>query len=370
MRVLAGLLAAMGLVSWACGAASPSSSAGQGSAVPSGSVIVTLQVAGSETYKILLTEPDDVAIARDLLAGKAAPGIPNGRVVRDGDGGVNAGYGWHIDAADVEWADTTVEVCDGLPSDVEKGIITSDRYCPVELQGGRDRSDLNGRLEPATGRKEMDMGPSTGNVTIREADTIWREEGGWFDARWHFSFDRYRDPEQMGVGALRVFNDDRIVAGAEWPLHPHRDIESLTYVVEGHFLHADSLGNNGHLEPGAAQVMTFSHRGDLHSEKNGSPDEADALHPVLDPAERPGARDARAAAAVPVGGPHRSLAPDHGPGRHGRAGPRAGCASARLAPHRSRQARAHLRSGRGGYLYVIDGRLSLDGESLSDWRRG
>ena len=109
------------------------------------------------------------------------------------------------------------------------------------------------------------MRRSTGHITIREADTIWREQGGWFDARWHFSFDRYRDPEQMGVGALRVFNDDRIVAGAEWPLHPHQDIESLTYVVEGHFLHADSLGNNGHLEPGAAQVMTFSHRGDLHS---------------------------------------------------------------------------------------------------------
>jgi len=58
-------------------------------------------------------------------------------------------------------------------------------------------------------------------VTIREADTIWHEQGGWFDARWHFSFDRYRDPENDGVGALRVFNDDRIVAGAEWPLHPH-----------------------------------------------------------------------------------------------------------------------------------------------------
>ena len=116
------------------------------------------------------------------------------------------------------------------------------------------------------------MRTSTANITIREADTIWREQGGWFDARWHFSFDRYRDPEQMGVGALRVFNDDRIVAGAEWPLHPHQDIESLTYVVEGHFLHADSLGNNGRLEPGAAQVMTFSHRGDMHSEKNGSPD--------------------------------------------------------------------------------------------------
>jgi hypothetical protein len=65
-------------------------------------------------------------------------------------------------------------------------------------------------------------------VTIRSADTIWHERGGWFDARWHFSFDRYRDPEQNGVGALRVFNDDRITAGAEWPMHPHRDIESLT----------------------------------------------------------------------------------------------------------------------------------------------
>jgi redox-sensitive bicupin YhaK (pirin superfamily) len=110
-------------------------------------------------------------------------------------------------------------------------------------------------------------------LTVRRASEIHHEDGGWFDARWHFSFDRYRDPGQMGVGALRVFNDDRIVAGAEWPMHPHRDIESLTYVVEGHFLHADSLGNNGRLEPGAVQVMTFSHRGDLHSERNGSVEE-------------------------------------------------------------------------------------------------
>ncbi len=107
-------------------------------------------------------------------------------------------------------------------------------------------------------------------LRIRRADEIHHEDGGWFDARWHFSFDRYRDPEHMGVGALRVFNDDRIVAGADWPMHPHRDIESLTNVVEGHFLHADSLGNNGSLRAGAAQVMRFSGRGDLHSERNGS----------------------------------------------------------------------------------------------------
>ena len=60
-------------------------------------------------------------------------------------------------------------------------------------------------------------------VTVRDTGTIWDEQGGWFDARWHFSFDRYRDSRQMGVGALRVFNDDRIIAGAEWPLHPHQE---------------------------------------------------------------------------------------------------------------------------------------------------
>lgn len=107
-------------------------------------------------------------------------------------------------------------------------------------------------------------------LQIRRDQEIFEKDGGWFRARWHFSFDDYHDPDQIGVGALRVFNDDRIVAGAAWPMHPHRDIESLTYVVEGHFEHADSLGNGGQLEPGAVQVMRFSSRGDLHSERNAS----------------------------------------------------------------------------------------------------
>jgi redox-sensitive bicupin YhaK (pirin superfamily) len=208
------------------------------------------------------------------------------------------------------------------------------------------------------------MTTTSSTIAIREADTIWHEQGGWFDARWHFSFDRYRDPEQLGVGALRVFNDDRIVAGAEWPMHPHQDIESLTYVVEGSFLHADSLGNNGRLEPGAAQVMTFSHRGDEHSEKNGSPDaplrfiqfwilpsvrgletrvqqrqytiadRTDRWLQIMGPAGTDGldlAQDARALVA------HLTAA-----GRLGHT----------------------FDEGRGGYLYVIDGRVKLDGEQL------
>jgi hypothetical protein len=93
------------------------------------SVVVTLRVADTEEYRIRLVDPDDIAIAQKLLAGEAAPRIPNGRVVR-GEPDVNAGYSWHIDPASIEFVDMATEVCDGRPSDVEKRVITSDRYCP------------------------------------------------------------------------------------------------------------------------------------------------------------------------------------------------------------------------------------------------
>jgi redox-sensitive bicupin YhaK (pirin superfamily) len=203
-----------------------------------------------------------------------------------------------------------------------------------------------------------------GSILVREAGTIWHEQGGWFEARWHFSFDRYRDPEQMGVGALRVFNDDRIVAGAEWPLHPHQDIESLTYVVEGDFLHADSLGNNGRLTAGAAQVMTFSHAGDLHSEKNGS---SDAPMRFIQFWILPSTRgletrvqqrqftledrtDVWLQIMGPAGTDGLDLAQD----------------ARALVAHLTDAGRlAHaFGPGRGGYLYVIDGRVAIDGDAL------
>ncbi|NJL54128.1 hypothetical protein HC928_02430 [bacterium] len=93
-----------------------------------GGVTVTFRVV-QEEYKIRLTDPADIAIARQLLNGEAAPSIPNGVVVR-GDSDVNIGYTWHIDPDSVEFVDVTTEVCDGLPSDVEQGIITSEYYCP------------------------------------------------------------------------------------------------------------------------------------------------------------------------------------------------------------------------------------------------
>ena len=107
-------------------------------------------------------------------------------------------------------------------------------------------------------------------VKIRRDAEISDVDGGWFRARWHYSFDTYRDPEYVRFGTLRVFNDDRLVPGAIWPMHPHRDIEGLTYVVEGSFRHQDDVGGApGPLPAGSVQRMTLG-RGANHSEQNAS----------------------------------------------------------------------------------------------------
>jgi redox-sensitive bicupin YhaK (pirin superfamily) len=107
-------------------------------------------------------------------------------------------------------------------------------------------------------------------ITVRRDKEIYDVDGGWFRARWHFSFDTYRDPENDSFGAMRVFNDDRLIPGAVWPLHPHRDVEGLTYVVEGSFGHQDNVGGPfGPLPAGSVQRMTLG-AGALHSELNAS----------------------------------------------------------------------------------------------------
>ena len=93
-----------------------------------GAAVATIQVV-DETFKVELSTPELIEYADKLLAGEAVAGIPLGTVVRD-DPGVNVPRSWHIDPATLEFADMTIEVCDGLPSFVEDGTATSDQYCP------------------------------------------------------------------------------------------------------------------------------------------------------------------------------------------------------------------------------------------------
>jgi hypothetical protein len=93
-------------------------------------VIATFRTAGDEEFRILLTDRASIRMAKRLLAGEEEGLFPNGLIVRDGDGGVNDGYSWHIDPESVEFAQFSTEVCDGRPSYVEDGSHASERFCP------------------------------------------------------------------------------------------------------------------------------------------------------------------------------------------------------------------------------------------------
>lgn len=112
-------------------------------------------------------------------------------------------------------------------------------------------------------------------IDIRRPDEIYKVNGtiqdGTFNGRWHFSFGEYVDRSYSRFGTLRVFNDDTLSPGAVWPLHPHHDIEVVTYCAEGEFRHADEHGKGGILKKGDVQHTTVGH-GMWHSEINNRRD--------------------------------------------------------------------------------------------------
>jgi redox-sensitive bicupin YhaK (pirin superfamily) len=104
-------------------------------------------------------------------------------------------------------------------------------------------------------------------IERRRFASLGHERLDWLDTHHHFSFAHYHDPERMGWGALRVWNDDEIAAGTGFPPHPHADMEIITYVREGAISHEDSLGNKGRTVAGDVQVMSAG-SGIRHAEHN------------------------------------------------------------------------------------------------------
>jgi len=198
----------------------------------------------------------------------------------------------------------------------------------------------------------------------------YHHETEWLSTNLHFSFADYHDPNNMSFGPLRVFNDDTFAPAGGFPLHSHREMEIITYVIQGVLEHKDNLGNTGVIRPGEIQRMSAG-TGIRHSEFN--PSEKDALHLIqlwivpsvlhLQPSweQKSFSLSDRSGKLLPIAVPA---------GKNGNTSSTAvqihqdaTIYTSLLAPGQS--ATHKLAPGRRAYLFVIDGNLNLNGQTLA-----
>jgi redox-sensitive bicupin YhaK (pirin superfamily) len=202
-------------------------------------------------------------------------------------------------------------------------------------------------------------------LTIRRDSEIHDVEGGWFRARWHFSFDSYRDPENDSFGAMRVFNDDRLIPGAVWPLHPHRDVEGLTYVVEGTFGHQDNVGGAfGPLPAGSAQRMSLG-SGALHSELNASQTEPMRFIQIWILPDTPSLTPGVEQRVYTLADRTNRLLEIIGPAGHDAVLVHQDASVHVAALDPDAEVVHELGAGRGAYVYLIEGNATFDGAAVA-----
>ena len=124
-------------------------------------------------------------------------------------------------------------------------------------------------------------------IELRPFSKLGSADHGWLKAKHHFSFGSHYDPENMGHGSLRVWNDDEIAPNTGFPAHPHANMEIITYVREGAITHQDSLGNKGRTEAGDVQVMSAG-SGIRHSEYNLEPTKTKIFQIWIEPTTQGG----------------------------------------------------------------------------------
>jgi len=203
-------------------------------------------------------------------------------------------------------------------------------------------------------------------IVFRDRMARGRSRTGWLDSRHTFSFADYEDPAQMGFRALRVINEDRVIPGAGFPTHRHRDMDILTYVLAGALEHKDSLGNGAVIRPGEVQRMSAG-TGITHSEFNASTVEPVHFLQIWIIPDRVGLPPSYEQKAFPIeerrGRLRRVAAPD------GRDGAVTVHQDAHLfvANLESGESIAHeIDRGRGVWLQLARGIIALDGTEMRE----
>ena len=197
---------------------------------------------------------------------------------------------------------------------------------------------------------------------IKAADRF-HIESDWLSAYWLFSFDRYYDPANINFGPLRVFNHDTVAPQSGFPTHPHREMEIVTYILEGELTHTDSTGGRGVIHAGEVQRMTAG-TGVAHSEINASKEKARLLQMWVTPAEY----------GLTPSYEQKQFTPED---RAGRLFPIASGDKAGGAVHINQDATFYVSSlkpgnavehsmekGRRAFVYVIEGEIELNGETF------
>lgn len=202
-------------------------------------------------------------------------------------------------------------------------------------------------------------------TTLRPSEERGHADFGWLDSRHTFSFGHYFDPGQMGFGALRVINEDRVAPGAGFETHGHRDMEIISYVIGGALRHEDTLGNGSVIRPGELQRMTAG-TGIRHSEYNESRQEPVHFLQIWIVPERTGLAPGYEQKAFP------GIAAGKGPQLIGSRDGRDGSVTihqdidlyaARLAA--GEETSHAMRAGRRVWVQVVRGTLEANGQALA-----
>ena len=203
-------------------------------------------------------------------------------------------------------------------------------------------------------------------LTLRKSQERGHADHGWLDSYHSFSFANYYDPEHMGWGNLRVINEDRIAPGTGFGTHGHRDMEIISYVLQGNLAHKDSMGNVKGIPPGDVQRMSAG-TGVQHSEFNHAPEQTTHFLQIwIEPNQRgiPPSYEQKTFEEGEKRGRLRLVAsPDAAEGSvkiHADARLYAGLFDGEEA------ADLQLASGRKGYVHLVRGELEVNGRELKD----